>query len=73
MVLHACVALDKVKVRLEARVRHIDGFPEPTWEEVTATQADWEAWPDQRLLLDSINPLDINVQRVLQHVSNRTP
>jgi len=39
--------------RIEARVRHIDGMPEVTWARVLERRAEYEAWTDARLIVDS--------------------
>jgi predicted kinase len=54
--------------RLAGRVRGIDGFPEPTWDEVLARRDGWEAWQDDRLLIDSVGPVADNVDRALAYV-----
>ena len=43
--------------RIEARVRNIPGMPEVTWTRVLQRRAEYEAWADERLVLDtSANP-----------------
>lgn len=59
--------------RLGSRVRDIDGFPEPTWDEVSERQMGWDEWTDRRLVLDSLEPLDANVERALRHVGTKPP
>lgn len=54
--------------RLTDRVRTIDGFPEPTWDEVLARRAEWEQWQEDRLLLDTTEPLTDNVERALAYL-----
>lgn len=54
--------------RLAHRTRIIDGFPEPTWDEVVARRSEWEPWEDDHLVLDSIAPLMANVERALEFV-----
>lgn len=48
--------------RLEGRRRDIDGFVEPTWASVAARRANFAAWHEDRLVLDSISPLSDNVR-----------
>lgn len=57
--------------RLEARVRDINGLPEPTWDYVQATRAGFEDWSDERLVLDSMNAHEDNVRRALEHLGRR--
>jgi predicted kinase len=50
-----CVCVDEAvhRRRIEARVRAIDGMPEVTWERVLQRRAEYEAWADTRLILDT--------------------
>jgi predicted kinase len=50
-----CVCVDQTvhRRRVEARVRNIGGMPEVTWARVLARQAEFEAWTDARLILDT--------------------
>jgi predicted kinase len=54
--------------RLEGRRREIEGFFEPTWEQVLARQAEYEPWLDRRLVLDSVEELAGNVTKALAYV-----
>jgi predicted kinase len=54
--------------RLEGRQRGIEGFLEPTWESVQARRASFEAWHEDRLVLDSAKPIADNVQVALAHL-----
>jgi predicted kinase len=54
-----CICADEAvhRRRVEARVRAIDGMPEVTWARVLQRRAEYEAWADARLVLDtSIDP-----------------
>jgi Predicted kinase len=51
--------------RLAGRVREL-AIAEPTWEAVTLRREEWVAWPFAPLVIDSIEPLDVNVARVLE-------
>ena len=50
-----CVCVDEAvhRQRVEARVRAIDGMPEPTWARVLHRRAEYEAWTDAHLTLDT--------------------
>jgi predicted kinase len=50
-----CVCTDEAvhRRRVEARVRAIDGMPEVTWARVLQRRAEYEAWTDRRLMLDT--------------------
>ena len=50
-----CVCGDEAvhRQRVEARVRNIAGMPEVTWDRVQRRRAEYEAWTDARLTLDT--------------------
>ena len=50
-----CVCVDEAvhRQRIEARVRNIAGMPEVTWDRVQRRRAEYEAWTDARLTLDT--------------------
>jgi predicted kinase len=50
-----CVCADEAvhRQRTEARVRNIAGMPEITWARVLERRAEYEAWADARLTLDT--------------------
>jgi predicted kinase len=50
-----CVCGDEAvhRQRIEARVRNIAGMPEVTWDRVQRRRAEFEAWTDARLTLDT--------------------
>ncbi|WP_162942213.1 AAA family ATPase [Desertimonas flava] len=63
-----CSDVDEHRRRLEGRIRGIDGFPEPTWGQVSARREEWQPWTVDHLTLDSIDPLDRNVERALRYL-----
>jgi len=50
-----CVCADRAihRRRIEARTRNIEGMPEVTWARVEQRRAEYEAWTDARLTLDT--------------------
>ena len=50
-----CVCADEAvhRQRIEARLRNIAGMPEVTWDRVQRRRAEYEAWTDARLTLDT--------------------
>ncbi len=68
-----CSDSDLHRRRLEGRARDIDGFPEPTWDEVIEKQRDWQLWPGPCLVLDSVEPLTANVERAMRYLNKSEP
>ena len=55
--------------RLESRRRDLpDGF-EPTWEQVRRRRDGYRTWTEDRLVVDSVNDLDVNVQAALAYLA----
>ena len=50
-----CVCVDQAthRRRIEARIRGIEGMAEVTWAGVEKRRAEYEAWADPRLILDT--------------------
>jgi hypothetical protein len=50
-----CVCADRAthRRRIEARLRNIEGMAEVTWPRVEQRRAEYEAWTDARLTLDT--------------------
>lgn len=55
--------------RLEGRERGIEGFYEPTWESVQDRRSGFCDWSDDRLVLDSMAPLEDNLSLALDYLS----
>jgi predicted kinase len=55
--------------RLAHRSRNIEGFPEPSWEGVLRRRAEFPAWTDKRLTIDSVNSRAANLNAALEYVS----
>lgn len=56
---------DLHRQRLSGRVRQLS-IDEPTWEVVLLRRDEWVAWPFAPLVVDSADPLERNVARVLE-------
>ncbi len=56
------------RARLEQRRREIEGFREPTWNDVLRRQEEMEPWSDERLILDTVAPLEECVAAALDYV-----
>ncbi|MBT2545855.1 ATP-binding protein [Streptomyces sp. ISL-44] len=55
--------------RLEGRSRDIEGFYEVTWEAVERRREEFAAWADDRLVLDSVIDLSLNVATALEFLA----
>ncbi len=60
-----CSDDDVHRQRLGSRERGIEGFPEPSWDEVLCRRDEWEPWADDHVVVDSIRGLDENVAEAL--------
>ena len=57
------------RLRLESRSRDIEGFYEPTWEVVERRREEFAPWADDRLVLDSMVDLSLNVATALDFLA----
>lgn len=53
------------RARLEGRCPGYPGVDEPTWEAVSARATGYRTWTAERLVLDSLDPVEVNVGRVV--------
>ncbi len=53
--------------RLEQRQRDLPHVSEPSWEDVVRRRAEYAAWAEERLVLDTATPLDRQVARALAY------
>ena len=47
----------------------LEPYPELTWEAVLQRRRETEPWTADRLVLDSLGPIDENVARALEYVT----
>lgn len=52
--------------RLTNRTRDLGSFGEPTWDEVVVRRGEAEPWGHDHLVLDSVEPTDVNVRTALE-------
>ena len=64
-----CSSTDLHRRRLAERHRGIEGFEEPTWDDVERVRAEYEPWDDRRLILDSVGDLAGNVKQALEFIA----
>ncbi len=55
--------------RLQSRIRNIHGIPEVTWEDVENLRKEYTVWEDEKLLLDTGNNADQNLNKVLEYIN----
>ena len=56
------------RARVEQPRRSLDGLPETTWEDVKQAAKRYEPWDSERLILDSVAPLQDLVERAVRYV-----
>ncbi|MCP5059201.1 MAG: ATP-binding protein [bacterium] len=56
--------------RLGQRQRGIPGWPELEWSEVERVQRYFAPWNEERLILDSVNPISENVASAIAYVDS---
>lgn len=54
------------RARLEGRTPAYPGVEEPTWEAVSARSAGFADWDDERIVVDTVEPLDTVVTCVVE-------
>jgi adenylate kinase family enzyme len=67
-----CVCSDQAlhRARLASRRRGLaPSFREPTWEDVERRRLEYTAWTEPVLVVDSVAPLESNVERVVEWLS----
>jgi predicted kinase len=69
-----CVCSDETvhRARLGVRERGIPGWHELDWSEVERVKAYYAPWDGQRLILDSMNPLEENIAAALRYLRARS-
>lgn len=56
--------------RVLARKRNIPGYPETTWESVEAAITMYEPWSRDRLIVDTVRPLDDLISEATEYARN---
>ena len=69
LVIIECVLDPKIhKKRVEDRVRNMRGIPEVTWKEVENRRKEYLKWEEKRLVLDTNNKLEDNLNKALEYI-----
>jgi predicted kinase len=63
-----CSDADVHRRRLQGRRRGIEGFYEPSWNDVRRRLEEFAAWTDGRLTLDSMDPRQDNLEAALKYL-----
>jgi predicted kinase len=68
-----CICSDEHlhRSRLEPRDRSIPGWPELSWEQVQEVRSRYEPWRTERLVLDSVKPLEENVSLAKDYLARQ--
>ncbi len=56
------------KQRIESRIRNMHGIPEVTWKDVENRSKEYLAWREERLVLDTANTHEENVENALKYI-----
>jgi predicted kinase len=65
-----CVLREDVhRKRIESRTRNIAGIPEVTWADVEHRRKNYLPWKEGRLVLDTENAHEDNLEKVLDYIS----
>lgn len=64
-----CSDVDLHRTRVETRKRGIPGWHEIDWDHVQAMKAKHPPLPVEKLVVDAVNPLEDNLQAVLDYLS----
>jgi predicted kinase len=62
-----CSNISVHRERLEQRQRNIPGWHELQWSDVEFVQSYFAPWDEERLILDSVNPIDQNILAALKY------
>lgn len=54
--------------RIDGRTRGIPGWYELTWANVESSRASFQAWQDERLIVDAVHPLEQNLNTVRSYL-----
>ncbi len=67
--INECLLDEQVhKQRLHDRVRNMHGIPEVTWEDVEKRKKEYIPWKEKRLILDTAQSQEKNLQEVLDYI-----
>ena len=59
---------DLHKKRIESRTRNLHGIPEVTWQDVENRRKEYLVWEEERLILDTAQPIENNLAKVFEYI-----
>ena len=65
-----CSDPDVHRRRLESRRRGLVAYPEPSWDEVIRRGAEADPWTSPRIVVNSVEELDVLVERALEYLAS---
>lgn len=69
LIIVECVLESKLhKQRIESRVRNMYGIPEVTWDDVENRRKEYLAWDEKRLVLDTADTVENNLNKTLEYI-----
>jgi len=68
-----CVVSDEAlhRRRLASRQRGL-ALGEPTWADVELRRAEWTNWPEPHLILDALDPAEVNLSKALDYITEHS-
>jgi predicted kinase len=66
-----CTDLDLHRSRVEGRRRDIPGWYELDWDQVARGRDRYEPLPEPKLVVDAVDPVDVNLERALLAIRSR--
>jgi predicted kinase len=64
-----CSDVEVHRSRTNGRARNIPGWYELEWERVERTRSLYEPLSEPKVVIDAVDPLDANLNRVMQHLA----
>jgi predicted kinase len=64
-----CSDAEAHRHRLEQRQRGLQLYAEPSWAEIELRRTQTEPWNDDHVVIDSVDPLDVNVEACLHYLA----
>jgi predicted kinase len=70
LIIIECVLNHEIhKKRIESRIRNMHGIPEVTWDDVENRHKEYLPWNEERLIVDSANGVEENLDKVVEYIN----